>query len=131
MTALILATEAGSWRESLIEAVDHLALGIGLVGIAVLVYGVVVGLVMFVRLELCRLTGRDAGNRQGELRRAVGFYILLALELLIVEDIIETIIEPSLEDLYKLGLIVLIRTVLSFSLSWELKHAEPAKKESG
>jgi uncharacterized membrane protein len=45
----------------------------------------------------------------------------LSLEILIAADIIDTIIQPSLDELAILGGILAIRTVISFSLSWEMK----------
>ena len=57
-----------------------------------------------------------------ELRHGIGSYLLLSLQFLIAADIIETMIEPSLEELATLGGIIVIRTAISFSLTWELKH---------
>ena len=52
--------------------------------------------------------------------------ILLGLEVLIIADIIRTIVvDPSLESVGALGLIVLIRIVLSFSLEVEIDGAWP------
>ena len=52
--------------------------------------------------------------------------ILLGLEVLIIGDIIRTIVvDPSLESVGVLGLIVLIRIVLSFSLEVEIDGAWP------
>ena len=54
-------------------------------------------------------------------RRDVGRAILLGLEVLIIADIVQTItIDPTLETALSLGLIVLVRTFLSFSLEVEL-----------
>jgi uncharacterized membrane protein len=52
--------------------------------------------------------------------------ILLGLEVLIIADIIRTIVvDQSLESVGVLGLIVLIRIVLSFSLEVEIDGAWP------
>jgi uncharacterized membrane protein len=51
---------------------------------------------------------------------------LLGLEVLIVGDIIRTIIvDPTVESVAVLGIIVLIRIVLSFSLEVEIDGAWP------
>ncbi|OTO73160.1 MULTISPECIES: DUF1622 domain-containing protein [unclassified Enterococcus] len=52
----------------------------------------------------------------------LGSYILLSLEFLIVADIIETIINPTFQDILKLGLIVLIRTTISYFLNKEINE---------
>lgn len=65
-------------------------------------------------------------------RRQLGRSILLGLEFLVAADIIATVaIKPSLESVGILGLIVVIRTFLSFSLEIELEGKLPwrAKKD--
>ena len=55
-----------------------------------------------------------------KLRLNLGQLILLALEVLIVSDILHSIAHRSLEDLGVLGAIVLIRILLAFFLDREL-----------
>ena len=60
------------------------------------------------------------------LRRRLGQAILLGLEVLIVGDIVRTIIvDPTVESVAVLGLIVVIRIVLSFSLEVEMDGVWP------
>jgi uncharacterized membrane protein len=60
------------------------------------------------------------------LRGNLGRVILLGLEVLIIGDIIRTIVvDPSLESVGVLGIIVVIRIVLSFSLEVEIDGAWP------
>ena len=64
-----------------------------------------------------------------DLRRNVGRAILLGLEFLIIADIVLTItVDPTLESSLALGLIVLVRTFLSFSLEIELEGALPWRR---
>lgn len=64
-----------------------------------------------------------------EARRNVGRAILLGLEFLIVADIVLTItIDPTLESALALGLIVVVRTFLSFSLEVELEGSLPWRR---
>jgi uncharacterized membrane protein len=74
------------------------------------------------------------GRRQAifdELRRGVGRAILLGLEILIIADIVQTItIDPTLESATTLGIIVLVRTFLSFSLEIELEGVVPWRKRA-
>lgn len=61
-----------------------------------------------------------------DFRRQLGRSILLGLEFLVAADIIATVaIKPSLESVAILGLIVIIRTFLSFSLEIELEGKLP------
>lgn len=62
-------------------------------------------------------------------RRRLGRSILLGLELLVAADIIRTVaVTPTFESLGVLGLIVLIRTFLSFSLQLEITGRWPWQK---
>ena len=65
-------------------------------------------------------------------RQGVGRSILLGLEILIIADIVQTItIDPTLESAVTLGIIVLVRTFLSFSLEIELYGALPWRRRTG
>ena len=65
----------------------------------------------------------------GRFRRDIGRSILLGLELLIIADIILTVtVDQTLESAATLGIIVLVRTFLSFSLEVELEGVLPWRK---
>jgi uncharacterized membrane protein len=60
------------------------------------------------------------------LRRQLGRCILLGLEVLIVADIVLTIIvEQTIESVVALGVIVIVRILLSFSLEVEMDGIWP------
>ena len=64
-----------------------------------------------------------------ELRRNLGRSILLGLEVLIVADIVRTIIvDPTIESVAVLGVIVAIRIALSFSLEVEIDGVWPWRR---
>ena len=69
------------------------------------------------------------GERAGVYERSriqVGQAILLGLEVLIIADIVQTVtIDPTIESAATLGIIVLVRTFLSFSLEIELEGVVP------
>lgn len=56
------------------------------------------------------------------IRLQLGQHLVLALEFLIAADILKTVLAPTLEDLAFLGGIILIRTVLSISIAYELRR---------
>jgi uncharacterized membrane protein len=59
-------------------------------------------------------------------RNRLGRSIILGLELLVAADILRTIsTEPTLQQVVVLGIVVLIRTFLSFSLEIELEGRWP------
>ena len=63
------------------------------------------------------------------LRNYFGWSVLLALEILVAADLIRTIaVQPTLENVGVLGIIILIRTVLSFSLDIEIEGVLPWRR---
>jgi uncharacterized membrane protein len=100
--------------------IDYIATGIGIGAVSVICWGVLSGLVEFVKLEIQRIRGIEVCHQRDVLRHHLGSYLLIGLELLIAADIVHTIIKPSLEEVAVLGSIVAIRTVLDFFLSREL-----------
>jgi uncharacterized membrane protein len=62
----------------------------------------------------------------------MGRSILTGLELLVAADIIRTVaVEPTLQSVLVLGLIVLIRTFLSISLQVEIEGKWPWQRVEG
>jgi uncharacterized membrane protein len=91
------------------------------VGATIMIVG---GLIAFARYAL--QTAKRAPDPYRDLRENLGRVILLGLEVLIIADIIRTIVvSQSIESVATLGLIVLIRIVLSFSLEVEIDGAWP------
>lgn len=109
------------------EYLHHTSFGIGVLGVLVIVLGVACGLVRFVRAEFRAAGGADVEDDRKRLRHVLGYYLLLGLEFLIAADIIDTLMKPSVQDLLVLGSIVLIRTVISYSLNAELKSEHEPK----
>ncbi len=108
------------------ELLENVSAPLGVIGIAVIVYGVVCSLLRFVVSELKALRGEDVLSQRDHLRGLLGYYLLLGLEFLIAADIVESIVSPERGELINLAIVVAIRTVISFSLNWEL--AEHAKR---
>ena len=64
-----------------------------------------------------------------QLRADLGRAILLGLEFLVIADIIGTVaVEPTLQNLAVLAVIVTIRTLLSFALELEVSGHWPWQK---
>ena len=110
----------------LAETMEQVARGVEVVGIATLVLGLVLALVQAARVLIA---GQDAEEAYRLVRTVFGRSILLGLEFLVAADIIRTVaVDPSLENVGVLGLIVLIRTFLSFSLEVEIDGRWPWRR---
>jgi len=105
------------------ELFEIAALGVEAAGIALLLTGLVLALARFFYRALRE---RDGSSAYGSFRQQLGRTLLLTLEFLIASDIIyTTAVDRSFESLGMLGLLVLIRTFLSFSLEVELNGRWP------
>jgi uncharacterized membrane protein len=103
----------------LVAALDWVAVGIDLVAVALMLVGVVRFLADLLRP--LRESGKVT-SRIDVARVELGRYILAALELLIVSDIIHTSLSLQITDLIYLGMLVLIRSAISFFLSREIRE---------
>ncbi|WGQ11339.1 DUF1622 domain-containing protein [Pedobacter gandavensis] len=93
---------------------------ISYVSIGIICYGAVIGLYHFIKNELNRLGKGFSLQKTVHIKIEVGYYLLLGLEFLIASDIIETIVNPSFQDLGILAGTVVIRTGLSYFLNKEI-----------
>jgi uncharacterized membrane protein len=94
-----------------------------LAGVVVLLLGALLAGGAFARRLSRRVVFQDAYHG---LRADLGRAILLGLELLVIADIIGTVaIEPTLQNLGVLAVIVAIRTFLSFALELEVSGRWP------
>jgi uncharacterized membrane protein len=104
-----------------------LATGLEFFGVGVILVGVLIATACYIR-DVFSVRQREA---YGRFRANLGRGILLGLEILIGADIIATIISPlTWESVGLLGLIVLIRTFLSFSLEAEIDGQWPWTRNS-
>jgi uncharacterized membrane protein len=103
------------------DAMEAVVIAFEVAGVAVLSLGALVALV--------RAVGGSRRHELGVYQRArqdVGKAILIGLEILIIADIVQTVtIDATVESALTLGLIVLVRTFLSFSLEIELEGVVP------
>jgi uncharacterized membrane protein len=124
VSGLATATEAAA--SSFTSVMSHVAQGFEALGAAILVVGVVWSLVLAV--SAWRHAGSAVQGYQA-LRRAFGATLLLGLEVLVAADLIRTVaVAPTVTNVLVLGLIVLIRTFLSFSLETEIEGVLPWRR---
>ncbi len=109
--------QIGEWRfaEEISEWIEIIAIGV--ISVAV-VAAFVAG------LRVVRRNG--IGSAVERTKQVVGRGLLLGLDLLIAADVIRTVtLEPTLENVAALGLLVVVRTFLAWSLVVELHGRWP------
>jgi uncharacterized membrane protein len=100
---------------------EYLSWVIGIIGVAIISWGIAKGLFQFLRLEILNFRGGTHPDAIEQTRMLVGQHLLLGLEFLIGADVIHTVIEPGMEEIAILASIVVIRTVISYFLTREMK----------
>jgi|SRR5690606_15494151 len=111
-------------QETIHTLIEWTAMAIEIIGILIIIVGAAVSLGRF----LLKKQGEDFRSFQ-IIREELGRAILLGLEFLVAADIILTVVfDASFENILKLGLIVLIRTFLSFALEIEIEGKLPWKQ---
>lgn len=102
---------------------EQLARAFEVAGVLIITIGGVLALIDGVR----NFTNMDDFFKS--VRRGFGRPLILGLEVLVAADIILTItIEPTLENAASLGVIVLVRVILSFTLDIELDGMAPWRR---
>jgi uncharacterized membrane protein len=105
------------------EFMSTVTLGFELAGVAVIIVGFIVAVV---RAAIALLRPNADATAYAVMRSTFGRSILLGLELLVAADLIRTVtLELTLENLLSLGILVLIRIVLGWSLEVEIDGRWP------
>jgi len=105
-------------------AIEWAALGIEILGAVIIVAGVL-------RVAITRGTVRfllklDEPGAYESYKHQIGRSLLLGLEFLVAADVVRTVaLDPTLGNVAVLGLLVLVRTFLSWSLTVEIEGRWP------
>lgn len=118
-------TESFKILHPYIQTITHI---INLIGISIVLWGFVQALYDLVRYELGKFMKCIAPIDVRIVRITLGTYLLVALEFMIVSDIIESYISRSFEQLTYLGVIVVLRTLISYFLGRELAEIQEHRK---
>lgn len=109
--------------EVMTRVLEYSVYFVKLISVAVLL----VGLLSYLK-DLVMAILRKSPEEIKYVKVNLGVIVLLGLEILIIADIVETIINPSLKDIALLAAIVLIRTTISYFLNKEIESAKIEEK---
>ena len=123
--------ELGQRPVTLQEHLPRLAAGLEWLATLIEVFALVILLLgmlrfgfYFLRGELRWNTGLPGTEEMAKARIVLARYILAALEVFIVADLIMLVLSLSLENLLFLALLVIVRTVISYFLEHEIRALE-------
>ena len=114
--------------EPLAHGLETIAAAIDLIGVTIILFGFAVSM-----FRLLGSLSHGIGLRRelmglNHARTTLAVYILTGLEFMIASDIIHTVITREFSDLLFVGLLVLIRTAISFFLGKEIMELETHKE---
>jgi uncharacterized membrane protein len=109
--------------EQVLDAIEYLALVIEIMAVLVIAIGVMYAIASFL---VARYGSQQLRGYDKQFRARLGNSLLIGLEILVAADIIRTVaLEPTLENVAILGILVLVRTFLSWSLVVEIEGRWP------
>ena len=128
MLSLSLTSEIGA---GIADWIELAAVLIEVLAVAIILVSVIYGTLNFlIQTYVKKVTLRE---RFTQYKHTLGRALLLGLEILVAADIVRTVaLEPTMSSVAVLGLLVLIRTFLSWSLVVEIQGRwpwQPAKPE--
>jgi len=106
---------------ALASVLEGVVLAIELFAVAILLIGVIRFAVLFAVAELRSARSPQGAGAINEARVVLGRYILSALEVFIVADLLLTVLSFTVQNLIFLAALVLIRAVVSWFLELELR----------
>ena len=111
------------------RCVDDAATGIEVLAVAIIVMVIATATAAYVFRSLAH---RADLRTYEDYRQRVGRAMLLGLEILVAADVIRTVaLEPTLRNVAVLGLLVVVRTFLSWSLVLEIEGRWPWQARPG
>jgi uncharacterized membrane protein len=114
-----LIVQSFEFGETVIEWIEYAAMLIEVVAVAIIVVSIFYSLLRYVHHRLIGDLEHRSAYRA--LKGRLAGTMLLGLELLVAADIVRTVaLEASLESVAILGLLILIRTFLSWALEVEI-----------
>lgn len=106
------------------EIFNYVAIAISITGSIIVIYGTTLTALLFFNAEWKKLLKKQETYAEDKIRHGFGSYLLLGLDFMLAADIIHTIHNPVLHELYILAIIVVIRSVISLFLHKEMDFAK-------
>ena len=125
LRSLIASSSAGS---DILAWIEIAALAIEILAVGIIVAATLYATVRFLVQALLR---REKKGLYQQLKQSLGRSLLLGLEILVAADVVRTVaLEATFESVAVLGLLVLIRTFLSWALVVEIEGRWPWQPQS-
>ena len=124
------ASAAHHFPEVVVTTFEWVQTAADLISLVAISGGFIVAALMWLRGEFTSTGSDERWGMMRDVRCFLGNYILLSLEFMIVSDLIHSFLNPDLESLTELGILVAIRTAISFFLGREMEMVAAESKAS-
>jgi uncharacterized membrane protein len=115
--------------DRVLEGIEYVAVAVEVLAVIVIVVAIIRATYRFVSPYFRNGT---SGHGYQVYRAELGYGLLLGLELLVAADVVRTVaLEPSLENVTVLGILVAIRIVLGWSIVVEIEERWPWQRVKG
>lgn len=112
---------SAEWIEQILSYFEYIVKALELFAIIWLLWGVLLSAKDFFLFTFEKVSVKEMRiEKNNAIKKMLGGYILLSLEILIAGGIIESIIKPTLQDIFQLAALVVIRTIISYFLNKEI-----------
>ncbi|MEM9522995.1 MAG: DUF1622 domain-containing protein [Pseudomonadota bacterium] len=114
---------------NIFDFLEYVTLFVDGVGYAILIFTVVKFVIRYLAFEFHRVRGLKCAQMFREIRMEFLSHVILAIDFMVVSDVIRSGLIQDRESLITLGVFVLIRSVLAFFLGLDLKDLREETKE--
>jgi uncharacterized membrane protein len=104
------------------EVLEWLAVVVDLTGALIMIWAFVSAIVGLINGSLRADNARGRIHNMQVVRCGLGVKLVLALELMIISDLLVTIVSRSIDDLILVGGLVVIRTAIGYFLNKEIQE---------
>lgn len=103
---------------------EYIIKSLEIIGVLIILVGIVKMLLVFLTCAIKRI---PVDKLITQIRIDLSNYLILSLEVFIGRDIVETLLDPSINDIIILVVLVILRTLLAFFLNYEMSHMTKTK----
>lgn len=101
---------------------EQVATWIDIIGSVIMLAGFIYAFFLLLKVIMNSKSRQNFTQSIKVVRRDLGSSFLLGMEFMIAGDVIHTVLKPTLDSLYILLGIVLIRVIISYSLEKEMEN---------
>ena len=114
--------------DHILNVVEYAAVATEVLAVAIIITGIVTATYKY--LSMSRRVPH-ANSLERDYRQSLGRTLLLGLEVLVAADVVRTVaLDPTIESAAVLGILILIRTFLSWSLVVEIESRWPWQRRT-